>query len=100
MVVHDAFVGAMQQFHLCALKDKRGHARIVQPYGIFLTRDLKPMYCCYQVAGYTGSGTLPNWRNFPIEDIADVDPVDQGFKKRDDFNPENKDIYFKWVEHL
>jgi hypothetical protein len=100
MLLHDAFVQAMQNLRLCILKDKGGNSRVVQPYGVFLTRDRKPMYCCFQVAGYTGSGSVPNWRNFPISDIEEVLISERSFKRREDFNPDNTDVYHQWVERI
>lgn len=100
MLVHNEFIQAMQNLRLCILKDTNDNARVVQPYGVFLTQHHKPMYCCYQIAGYTGSGKIPNWRNFPIAEIKEVLIAERVFKKRSDFNPENKALYYQWVEKI
>lgn len=100
MLIHEEFIQAMQNFFLCVLTDKNGNSRVVQPYGIFLTHHQKPMYCCYQVGGYTGSGRIPNWRNFPVSEIKEVVITEKAFKKRSDFNPDNNSVYPVWVERI
>lgn len=100
MNVHAEFIQAMQDRRICILKDKEGNTRVVQPYGIFLTHQTKVMYCCYQVSGYSGSRGVPNWRNFPITEIESVEITSRTFKKRDDFNPDNKSVYPRWAEKI
>ena len=99
MQVHPAFVQAMQEKKMCILKDGHDNTRVAEPYGIFITRQKEIMYCCYQVAGYSGT-KLPGWRNFHIEDINTVTITSRSFKKRSDFNPDNKDLYYQWAEKI
>ena|SRR5690606_9470752 len=100
MIVHDEFIQAMRDLRLCVLKDVKGNSRLVQPYGVFLTRQNKPMYCCFQVGGYSGSGEIPNWRNVSITEIKEVTITERGFKKRSDYNPDNRDLYYQWIERI
>ena len=100
MHIHEAFIHAMQHTLICILKDRQGHSRVVQPYGIFLTQQQKIMYCCYQLAGYSESHRIPNWRNFPVSEIEEVATTERTFTKRKDFNPDNKMVYPKWVEKI
>ena len=98
--IHKEFVQAMQQFRMCILKDIQNKERLVEPYGIFISAHKKVMYCCYQLSGFSKSDEIPNWRNISVEDVKEVSISSRSFRKRKDFNPDNKKVYYQWVEQL
>ena len=99
-MIHEEFIQAMENLHLCTLYGKDGKTRLVEPYGVFLTQQNHVMYCCYQLGGYTGSGNLPNWRNVPVSEVTSVEISSRTFRKQASFNPHNKDVYYQWVEKI
>lgn len=100
MHIHEEFVQAMQDVCICLLKDNADRPRIVEPYGIFITKKQRPMYCCYQLGGYSEKNDIPNWRNVPVDQISTVEITTRSFRIRKEFNPGNKNVYFQWVKKI
>jgi hypothetical protein len=56
----------------------KGFQRIAEPhaYGI---KNNKRMLLVYQIAGGTSSGSVPDWRLIPIDEIKNLGKTGQGF---------------------
>jgi hypothetical protein len=57
----------------------RGAVRVVHPQVLFLTAAGELCVDCYQVAGYSSSGGLPDWRCFSAAEIERVEMAGGSF---------------------
>jgi len=57
----------------------RGPVRTVHPQVLFLTAAGEACVDCYQVAGYSSSGGLPDWRCFGVGEIERVEVTGGSF---------------------
>jgi hypothetical protein len=74
-------------------------ARVIYPYGIFRTAKGKFMIACWQEGGYSTSGKLPEFRNFPVEKCEKIELLDRKFLMAEQFDP-TASIYHEWVYHI
>ena len=84
---------------LCELTDSEGRVRIVAPLGEFITQNERKCFATYQYSGYS-SHPLPAFRSLDVNDFKKIKVLDIHFHIHKDFNPSNKQTYFKWIWHL
>lgn len=67
--------------------------RRLQPYVYGQTADGEDMVKGYQTSGGSVSFSNPQWRNFKIEDIDELQLTDEDFSRvRDDYEPDDADF--------
>ena len=91
--VESAIRHAIQAHRVLLVRDAQGRERTVQPHAVFRSHLGKRDLHSYQVGGYSSSGKLPQWRNLPVEAIAEVTVTDEPFHPRSDFNPTNTNTF-------
>lgn len=97
MKTETIFKKAVIDMKVCALKDNKGHQRVIQPYGIFKSSHGIKLFCCYQLSGYSESGKIPNWRNIPVREVESIQIMSISFTTRNDYTPDNNIIYPHWL---
>jgi hypothetical protein len=78
--IHELIVTAIQQKRLLRFF-YHGKIRIVEPQDYGLQKDVAHLFT-YQIAGESGSGSLPDWRKFAARNMADVELLSKSFPGR------------------
>jgi hypothetical protein len=73
--------------------------RLIFPYGVCKTSRNQVVLVCWQEMGFTKAGRTAGYRNLALREIAEVEILDDKFRKRDDFNPLDGQ-YKEWVFHI
>lgn len=84
---------AIQGRRMVGLHDLDGHARTVEPYLVFDTRQGRLTLHCYQVGGYSQSGQTEGWKNIPLASISRTALSEQTFAVRPAYNPHNPRMF-------
>lgn len=66
-----------------------GAQRVGHPHVLYRGADGTLLVDVYQVAGYSSSGRLPQWRMFEVAAIARVEVQQERFEPASDYNPGN-----------
>lgn len=74
-------------------------ARIIHPYGIFMTKKKEFMIACWQERGYGDQNNEQGFRNFEVNSCDWIEMLDRKFISARQFNPEAP-IYHEWVYHI
>jgi hypothetical protein len=74
---------------LAYVKDRGRGQRVGHPHILYRGSSGKLVVDIYQVAGYSSSGDLPQWRMFELAAIWGVDVLEDRFEPAPDFNPVN-----------
>ena len=97
--VHDLIMTAVHQRRLLRFL-YHGKMRIAEPQDYGLQKGAANLFT-YQIAGESGSGSLPDWRKFAVKNIAKVELLSKDFRGRREA-PEQKhqewDMLFARVE--
>lgn len=94
--IKNALKAAVEHQAVCQVKIKsEGKTRNVHPYGLLQNAKGKYILVCWQEAGHSQSGKLPNFRNLPIDDVASLEITDGEFATAQQFNPTHK-MYKNW----
>ncbi|ASQ46614.1 hypothetical protein [Legionella clemsonensis] len=69
----------------CSYHEKK---RFIEPYHYGILGGEEQLHC-YQYAGESESGGLPQWRNLKLHDIRTIRILDGHFLIRESYHPEN-----------
>lgn len=90
-------VEATQERKVCKLwMRNEGLPRIVHPYGVCTTSRGKVVIVCWQVAGFSGSGELPSYKNLTLEKCERLELLASRFRPQQSFNPQDT-LYTQWL---
>jgi hypothetical protein len=71
-------------------KDRGRGERVCQPHVLYVGSTGRLVLDAVQVAGYSSSGDLPQWRMFEVAAIERVEVLDRRFRPAPDCNPGNR----------
>lgn len=76
-------------------KDRGRGARVCHPHVLYVGSSGRTLLDAVQVAGYSSSGELPQWRMFEVAGIEHVEVLDRRFRPAPDFNPGNRSRFVR-----
>ncbi|MFZ6011251.1 MAG: hypothetical protein ACOYXT_12965 [Bacteroidota bacterium] len=91
---------ACEGFRMCRVHfQKEPYSRLIHPHGIAYTRKREVVIVCFQVAGYSKSQKLPEFRNLMINRCERIEVLNEKFKAHPKFNPLDHQ-YLDWMFHV
>jgi hypothetical protein len=73
--------------------------RTILPHGVGFTSKNKKIIVCVQVGGYTGSQSLPQFRNLQFHSCEWIEMLERRFSVDPNFNPQDTQ-YKHWLFHV
>jgi len=67
-------------------KDARRDIRMAAPHALFISTAGHKNIDAFQYDGYSKQGNLPDWRQFTIDNIRDIDILDESFEIAHGYN--------------
>jgi hypothetical protein len=93
MYAEDIFIHAARSFKIWELIDIYGNIRVVEPYMVYTSSKGKRLFHCYQLEGYSKSGTVPAWKNPEVSSFVNAIIIDKLFSQRSEYNPFNMKMF-------
>lgn len=84
-----AAIAGRNAVRLTYAKDGASRQRVGHPHVLYRDAAGRPLVDVYQVAGYSSSGRLPQWRMFALEAVAHVEVLAERFEPAHGYNPDN-----------
>ncbi|KTD07044.1 hypothetical protein [Legionella jamestowniensis] len=77
----------------CSYHEKK---RFIEPYHFGILGGEEQLHC-FQYAGESESGGIPQWRNLKLQDIRSIRILDSHFLIRESYHPEN--AHYSFIEN-
>lgn len=74
-------------------KDPADTTRTGEPHIVYESGAGNALVDLYQTSGYSSSGKLPMWRPIALADVRSVVVLEERFKPRPSYNPDNRKRY-------
>ncbi len=88
-MIQEQLVEAIAERRVISLAYRGRGGRIGHPHVLYRGSTGKLVMDMYQVAGYSSSGDLPQWRMFELAGIQRVEVLEERFEPAPDYNPHN-----------
>lgn len=76
---------------------KDGGSRLCHPHILYEGSTGKLLVDCYQVGGYSSSGSVPGWKPFELRLVSSLELRGETFDPAPGYNPANRSRYVRIV---